>query len=80
MEYEINKIVIKYFREYDTIYNYSLQNIKKFIESNDKNLKILGLKILPSILKNDNQMIVEFSDFLVDSFKSSDIQIKKLVL
>jgi len=40
VEYEINKIVIKYFKDHDMIYTYSLQNIKKFIESNDKNRKL----------------------------------------
>lgn len=43
-------------------------------------VKILGLKILPIALKNDTNMINEFSDFLVESFRTTDIQIKKTVL
>lgn len=80
VEYEINRIAVTYFHASPKLYETSVDNIKTFISSSDRNIKQLGFKLLPVILRNDPGMINEFSEALLEAFKTSDTQVKRVIL
>eukprot|EP00347_Sterkiella_histriomuscorum_P003692 403363311 len=82
VEYELIKAVIQNFKAPEDIELVALAKDKLayFLNSNDPNLKYLGLITLKEILEKDKSQIQQYKPYIVQCFNSADPSIKNRAL
>lgn len=76
VEYEITKCIFTHFSEYPKLLSLAVERLQNFLESNDPNLKFLGLSSLQQIILSETVRAEEYHSFVVESLQSKDFTIR----
>ena len=80
VEYEAIICIINSFTEYPALIQLAQDRITGFVESNDNNLKYLGLNALKNLLAVNIEAVAEFRSHILECFSCKDLSIKIMAI
>mmetsp|Transcript_337 Transcript_337/g.356 ORF Transcript_337/g.356 Transcript_337/m.356 type:complete len:328 (+) Transcript_337:204-1187(+) len=76
VEYEIIRTIISSFYETEELVILAMSKLQGFLDSNDPNLKYLGLSGLQEMIKKHPNIAYEYNHFIVEALQSKDLTIR----